>query len=158
MSSSQAAINSSSTKSSKYHPTHSSNLNNPHNPHLNNMYASQELNLHRRRSSVSAANYEQFMANQQRERERELLLQQQHKLNMTAHNCHNLSLEFKQPPTNIESHLQQRSSSREMVMEELAVPVRSSSANSDSALQYYPPTRDRLMSVERSSSRTRQGI
>uniref|UniRef100_A0A1A9ZHW9 Histone-lysine N-methyltransferase, H3 lysine-79 specific n=1 Tax=Glossina pallidipes TaxID=7398 RepID=A0A1A9ZHW9_GLOPL len=74
-----------------------------------------------------------------------------------AANLHPISLEFKAPPiaaNNVtENHLnhQQRAGSREMLLEQ--EPVRASSANSDSALTYYPPTRDRLMSLERSVSR-----
>ncbi|KAL9895403.1 histone-lysine N-methyltransferase, H3 lysine-79 specific isoform X2 [Glossina fuscipes] len=158
--------NNASQKTSKYHQHVATS-----HPYSSNSH-NQDLSIHRRRSSVSAANYEQFMAAQQQQQQHHHLHGQQHQQqvmmngnggNINHHqvqhaaNLHPISLEFKAPPiaaNNVtENHLnhQQRSGSREVLLEQ--EPVRASSANSDSALTYYPPTRDRLMSLERSVSR-----
>uniref|UniRef100_A0A1A9WGS3 Histone-lysine N-methyltransferase, H3 lysine-79 specific n=1 Tax=Glossina brevipalpis TaxID=37001 RepID=A0A1A9WGS3_9MUSC len=158
--------NNASQKTSKYHQHVATS--HPYGTSGHN----QDLSIHRRRSSMSAANYEQFIAAQQQQQQHHHLHSQQHQQQVTmnansgninhhqvqhAASLHPISLEFKAPPiaaNNVtENHLnhQQRSGSREMLLEQ--EPVRASSANSDSALTYYPPTRDRLMSLERSTSR-----
>ncbi|XP_037954058.1 histone-lysine N-methyltransferase, H3 lysine-79 specific isoform X2 [Teleopsis dalmanni] len=108
---------------------------------------------HRQRNNLNAASLENFHPQQ-------LLMaaaaaaasqHQQHAMSASMHN-HILPLEFK-APTTADSFISaaQRSSSRELIDD--VVAPRSGSASSDSALMYFPPTRDRLMSHERSVSR-----
>nr|XP_036229433.1 histone-lysine N-methyltransferase, H3 lysine-79 specific isoform X2 [Bactrocera oleae]XP_036229434.1 histone-lysine N-methyltransferase, H3 lysine-79 specific isoform X2 [Bactrocera oleae] len=118
---------------------------------------------HRRRSSVSAASFEHYAAQQQHQQA--MLMAAAAAATGSAASQHHASashqhlmapLEFKAPTVTAENlilNASQRSNSREQLVEEVVVAPRSSSANSDSAIMYYPPTRDRLMSLERSNSR-----
>ncbi|CAD6995751.1 unnamed protein product [Ceratitis capitata] len=121
---------------------------------------------HRRRSSVSAASFEHYAAQQQQQHQQAMMMaaaaaaaagsaSSQH--HPGANHAHLMpQLEFKAPTVTAENlilNATQRSSSREQLVDDVVNAPRSSSANSDSAIMYYPPTRDRLMSLERSNSR-----
>ncbi|XP_018787972.1 PREDICTED: histone-lysine N-methyltransferase, H3 lysine-79 specific [Bactrocera latifrons] len=120
---------------------------------------------HRRRSSVSAASFEHYAAQQQQQHQQAMMMAAAAAAAGSASSQHHASanhqhlmppLEFKAPTVTAENlilNASQRSNSREQLVEEVVVAPRSSSANSDSAIMYYPPTRDRLMSLERSNSR-----
>ncbi|XP_054081833.1 histone-lysine N-methyltransferase, H3 lysine-79 specific isoform X2 [Zeugodacus cucurbitae] len=120
---------------------------------------------HRRRSSVSAASFEHYAVQQQQQHQQAMMMAAAAAAAGNASSQHHVSanhqhlmppLEFKAPTVTAENlilNASQRSNSREQLAEEVVVAPRSSSANSDSAIMYYPPTRDRLMSLERSNSR-----